>query len=601
MLKTIKKIVYILPKGDPVKLGIILLFMLVAAGLEVAGIGMIPAFVAIVASPERVMTVQFLQPVLAFLDITTSQDLLIWGAVILVAVFVFKGLYIIAFNYFEARFIFRRRYVISKQLMRSYMQAPYIFHLQRNTAELLSNMTREINIFINTVVTNLLMMTRESIMALAILIFLFSVEPVITILIILLSGAGAGTFVFYNRKKLKRYGQEEQKRHAAMIKAVNQGLGGIKDARVLNREEEFIEKYRIESYESTKLLTYIRFVMQIPRPVVETTAVLGMLLVSVFLVWQNRPMSDIIPILTLFAMATVRLMPSLQQLTILYTNVRYNMVTLEPIYNDIKALEEYSTKFSNERKNKNAFKLRRQIQIRNLSYHYPNSSEQAVSNISLTIPKGKAVAFVGSSGAGKTTLVDLILGLLEPQEGEILIDGTNIQENVSAWQRNIGYIPQSIYLADETLRSNIAFGLADTDIDEDKIWQAVKLAQLEALVNQLPDGLDTVVGEHGTRLSGGQRQRVGIARALYHNPKVLVMDEATSALDNITEQQITSAIQSLRGERTLIMIAHRLTTVKNCDTLYFMEEGKIVQKGTYAELVQSSNKFRKMALENDLK
>ena len=382
-----------------------------------------------------------------------------------------------------------------------------------------------------------------------------------------------------------------------MIKALNQGLGGIKDARVLNREEEFIDKFRIETYESSKLKTYIKFIQQIPRPVVETTAVLGMLAVAVLLVWQERSMGAIIPILTLFAMATVRLMPSVQQLVSNYTNLRYNMVSLEPLYNDLKELQEYNAKFLEDRNSNQSLELDEQIEIRNVSYRYPQGDVQALSEVSLTIPKGKAVAFVGASGAGQTTIVDLILGLLEPEEGKILVDGHPINNSISAWQKNIGYIPQSIYLADESLRSNIAFGLPEAKVDDSKVWEAIRLAQLETMMNNLPRGLDTIVGEHGTRLSGGQRQRVGIARALYHNPKVLIMDEATSALDNITEKQITSAIESLRGERTLIMIAHRLTTVKNCDKLYFMEEGRIIQEGSYNNLVDSNIKFREMALE----
>lgn len=596
--KTLKKIFYILPKGDSVKLVILLLLMLFAAGLEVAGIGMIPAFVAIVADPERVMEIEWLEPTLRMLEISTSRDLLIWGSSVLVGIFIFKSLYIIAFNYYEARFIYHRRYTISHRMMRAYMHAPYIFHLQRNTAELLRNIAQEVNVFISTVVTNLLKMIREAVMALAILVFLFVMEPLITLIVISLSGLGAGTFILMNKKKMKEYGQEEQERRSEMIKALNQGLGGIKDARVLNREEEFIEKFRIHALKSTRLLAYIRFIQQVPRPVVETTAVVGMLLVSVLLLWQDRPMSAIIPTLTLFAMATVRLMPSVQQIVSMYTNVRYNIVTLNPIYDDLKQLEEYNTRFIEDRKRKNQITLKDSIELRNVSYSYPDSDEQALNNVSITIPKGKAVAFVGASGAGKTTMVDLILGLLDPDEGQISIDGVDIQKNLSAWQQNIGYIPQMIYLADETLRSNIAFGLPKDEIDDDKVLKAIKLAQLESLLKQLPKGLDTIVGEHGTRLSGGQRQRIGIARALYHEPKVLVMDEATSSLDNITEKQITTAIESLKGERTLIMIAHRLTTVKNCDTLYFMEKGEIVQEGTYRDLVNSNIRFREMALEN---
>jgi ATP-binding cassette subfamily C protein len=596
--ETLKKIFYILPKGDPFKLFVLLILMLVAAVMEVAGIGMIPAFVAIVADPERVMQIDWLQSVFSALQIESSRDLLIWGSVGLLAIFIIKSAYGLTFKYFEARFIYNRRYTISHRMMRSYMHAPYTFHLNRNTAELLRNITHEINVLVNSVLSTLLRMVREALMALAILVFLFIVEPLITLIIISLSGVGAGTFILFNKKKMKGYGEEEQGLRADMIKAMNQGLGGIKDARVLNREEDFIDKFRIQAFKSTRLKTYIKFIQQIPRPVVETTAVLGMLLVAVLLVWQNRPMASIIPILTLFAMATVRLMPSVQLLTSNYTNLRYNMVSLDPIYEDLKELEEYNRKFNKDRKSGEQLDFSKKIQINNISYRYPGSELWALRQVSLSIPKGEAVAFVGASGAGKTTMVDLILGLLEPNEGNILVDGIDINNSISAWQKNVGYIPQSIYLADETLRSNIAFGLPETEVDDSKVRKAINLAQLESMVENLPQGLYTIVGEHGTRLSGGQRQRVGIARALYHNPKVLIMDEATSALDNITEKQITNAIESLKGDHTLIMIAHRLTTVKNCDKLYFMEEGEIVQEGSYHDLVDTNVKFREMALES---
>ncbi len=270
---------------------------------------------------------------------------------------------------------------------------------------------------------------------------------------------------------------------------------------------------------------------------------------------------------------------------------------MNPLYDDLSALKAYQQEFRSDRKKKAKTVLTEKIAIRDLHYHYPNSEEQALNGVSLDIARGSAVAFVGPSGAGKTTIVDVLLGLLEPQKGEILVDGKNIFDSISAWQRNIGYIPQFIYLADDTMRRNIAFALPDDQVDEQKVQRAVEQAQLTELVERLPDGLDTVIGERGARLSGGQRQRIGIARALYHDPQVLVMDEATSALDNITEQQIIQAIDTLKGERTIVMIAHRLTTVMNCDVLYMMENGRITDQGTYAELLARNAGFREMARE----
>jgi len=573
--------------------------MLVKAGLEVLGIGMIPAFVSIVAAPDKILDMELMQPVLEWLNITNARELLIWGSGALLSVFVVKSAYIIFFNYIEARFIYNRRYTISHRMMNAYMQAPYTFHLTRNSAELLRNATTEVEILIGRVLTRILNLAREGLMALTILIFLLVVEPIITVVVISIAGVGAGTFLMLTKKKVKAYGKQEQGHRSEMIKAVNQGIGGLKDARVLNREYEFINKFSEEARKSTRLLTYINYTNKIPAPLIETTAVAGMMMISGILVWQGRSLEVIIPILTLFAMAIVRLMPALRNLTSDYTQLLYNMVSINPIYDDLTNLEESGRELKEERKMSEPMQLEEQIEGVNIHYSYPGSDEKALDGLDFVIPRGAAVAFVGESGAGKTTIVDLLLGLLRPTDGKVLVDGLDIRENVSAWQRNIGYIPQSIYLADETLRKNIAFGIPDEQIDDAKVMQAIELAQLKKMVgHQLPDGLDTVLGENGTRLSGGQRQRVGIARALYHDPQVLVMDEATSALDNITEKEITKAIESLKGDRTVIMIAHRLTTVEDCDRLYLMKNGRIEDAGTYDELVDKSSEFRKMALVN---
>ncbi len=596
MREITRKLFYILPKNDPIKIMILFILMMGAAGLEVLGIGMIPAFVAIVASPDKVLEYEAIEPLLAFLEITTARDLLIWGSIALLGSFLLKGTYKIAYNYISARFLYNRRYKISHRLMSSYMQAPYTFHLERNTAELLRNTTQEVNLLIGRVLTMLLGITKQAVITISILLLLFISEPVITLLVIAFSGVASGSFLYFTRKKVKAYGKREQQHRSEMIKAVNQGLGGIKDARVLNREAEFIEKFRIEVRNSTRLLTYISYTSKIPQPLMEVIAVFTMLMISAFLVWQGRPMEAIVPILTLFAVAIIRLMPDVKSLTTDYTRLIYDIVALDPIYNDLKELEGSSQEFIKDRKESQPLKLESSIEMRNVTYAYPNSDEQALNGVSFTIPQGDAVAFVGESGAGKSTLVDLMLGLLEPTSGEVLVDGKNIHENLSAWQKNIGYIPQSIYLADDTLRCNIAFGIPEKDIEDDKVLKALELAQIKDLASRMPEGLETILGEHGTRLSGGQRQRVGIARALYHDPQVLVMDEATSALDNITEKEITKAIESLKGDRTVIMIAHRLTTVENCDRLYLLKNGVVKDAGTYKELIDNNNEFRKMAL-----
>ena len=596
MKDIIKKFLFILPDRDYIKLSILFMLMMIAAGFEVIGIGMIPAFVSIVASPERVLDFEPLQGVFAYLEISTSKDLLIWGGAALIVIFIVKGAYVIFYSYISARYTQNRRYLLSQRLMSSYMQAPYTFHLQRNTAELLRNITQEVSILISKVLTSILTLAKDGIMILSILAFLIIMEPVITLVVVVITGLGSGVFILFTRGKVKVYGEREQQHRSGMIKAVNQGLGGIKDARVLNREREFIEKFRFEALNSAKLLTYITYIRQIPHAVIETIAVFGMMIIAGVLVWQGREISAIIPIMALFGMAILRLMPAVRRLTSDYTYLIYNVVSLNPIYEDLQELDSDNKLFKEDRVKKDTLELEDSIHARDIDYSYPESNEQALNGVSFSIKRGQAVAFVGESGAGKTTIVDLILGLMKPAKGTITVDGRDIHDSISAWQRNLGYIPQSIYLADETLRSNIAFGLPESEIDDELVMQAVELAQLGSLVERLPDGLNTIIGENGTRLSGGQRQRVGIARALYHDPQVLVMDEATSALDNITEKEITRAIEALKGDRTVIMIAHRLSTVENCDVLYLMKDGKIVDAGDYDDLIHRNDEFKKMAL-----
>jgi ATP-binding cassette, subfamily B, bacterial PglK len=584
-------------RSERIKIGMLFGMMLLAAFLELLGIGMIPAFVAIVADPARVLKYNQFSELYQLLNINNSRDLLIYGGLILIGVYVLKNTYIMIYYYIEARFIFNRRYTFSHKLMTAYMQAPYTFYLERNSSELLRNTNNEVNIMINNVLLPILKVSKELIMGILVVAFLLFAEPTITLIISVVMGGMAGSFLYITRERMNNLGIEAQEYRKGMLKAAQQGFGGIKDARVLNREGEFIETFREMAYQSSQLQLKKTFISSIPRPTVETLSVGGIILIAIIMVLQERPISSIVPIIAMFGVAIVRLIPAINQVTQLLTDLQFNIASVNPVYDDLTLLKDNAKAFRSDRRKKQKLELRTSIVIDNLHYQYPKSTEQALNGVNLEIPFGSAVAFVGSSGSGKTTLADSLLGLLVPQKGAILVDDVNISESISSWQQNIGYIPQFIYLSDDTLKRNIAFGLPDDKIDDEKILKAVELSQLSDLIEHLPQGIETVIGERGTRLSGGQRQRVGIARALYHEPQVLVMDEATSALDNITEQQIIEAIEALKGNRTVIMIAHRLTTVMNCDMLFFMENGRIVDKGTYQELLIKNADFREMARE----
>ena len=469
-------------RNDKIKLVIIFCLMMIAAVLEVIGIGIIPAFVAVVANPQKVMEHKYVGSVVKYLNIKNPRELLIFMSIGLISIFLIKNAYTLFFRYVEAKFIYNRRYSFSHKLMTAYMHAPYTFYLERNTTELLRNTTNEVDLMINSVMRPTLIILKEFIMGTSVIVFLLLIEPLITLIVAVVLGGLAGIFLFLTQNRMKTIGREAQRYRREMLRAARQGFGGIKDARVLNRENEFIEIFRSMARKSSRLQQNRVFISMIPKPMIETLAVTGVILIALLMVLQGRPIENVVPILTLFAVAIIRLMPAIQQITQTLTDIRYHLPSVNAVYDDLMYLRPFNKQFEKDRRKKDKLELKNNITINNIFYQYSNSSEQAINGISLTIPHGKAIAFVGASGAGKTTIVDVLLGLLKPQQGEILVDGKNIYESISAWQRTIGYIPQFIYLGDESLRQNIAFGLSDKIIDEEEVLRTVKLAQLEELV-----------------------------------------------------------------------------------------------------------------------
>ena len=376
-------------------------------------------------------------------------------------------------------------------------------------------------------------------------------------------------------------------------KAVLEGLSGVKDARVLGREEGFMARFRASNWKLAQAQFFKEMVFGIQRPIYETITVIGVLGLALVLTAKDESMESIIAVLALFAAATYRMMPTFRELINQVNTLRYHIVSVDPVYDDMMQLRNVLEKQADPALPPMPFQ--HDIVLEQVSFAYPERYEKVLDQIDMQIKRGQAVAIVGESGSGKTTLVDALLGLLKIDGGSIRVDGRDIYGDTRAWQRNIGYIPQTIYLTDDTLKRNVAFGLNDEAIDETLFRQAIAAARLEELIDKLPEREHTRIGERGVRLSGGQRQRVGIARALYHNPQLLIMDEGTSALDNITEKYVIDAIEHLKGDRTIIMIAHRLSTVKNCDVICLMEHGRITDTGTYEELLKRNARFREMA------
>jgi ATP-binding cassette subfamily C protein len=600
MLKSLKKIYSLFPKKVRLKFFLLLVLMFVASILELLGIGMIPLFVMTIAQPDKILSFPVIGNILSNAGIDTVKSLALTGAISLIFIYIFKNVYLTYFRYLKTKFVQNQKIYLQNRIFKAYMTAPYTFYISKNSADLLRNVNGEVGKIVSGTIMPFLEITLNIIMFSFIIVSLFILEPFITLVTILMMGGGGFVFLRITQQRTYDSGVISREARGDMNRMVLQGLGGFKDARVLNREKLFLKQYNTFAETDRDASIYQTIVKSLPKPIIETLMVVGILTITMIMIFEGRTFEEIIPILALFGVAAVKLMPIFSLLIQQITTMRYSAPSVYAITDDLDLLEVKYKKFRDQiLKKASKMTMEKGIDLQSISYKYPNSDDYAVRNIDLTIPKGAVIAFVGASGAGKTTLVDIILGLLTPETGTIKVDGRDIYDNIRGWMKNIGYIQQSNYLFDERIFRNIAFGIPDDEVEDDKLNSAVKAAQLEDVVDRLPRGLRTRVGERGVRLSGGQRQRVTIARALYNNPQVLVMDEATSALDNITEKYVIEAIERLRGDRTIIMIAHRLTTVQNCDVIYMMDDGKIVDSGTYDELLEKSSEFRKMSLVDD--
>ena len=593
MNKLLRKLLYIFNYQEKLQIATIFLFMLVGAVLETIGVGLIPPFVSLLGNPEIIEQQEILSWLYTQLGASSHQVFLLWMSLILLSVYLFKNAYLAILTYWQYRFLYQKQMSLSARLLKLYLNSPYTFHLQRNSAELVRNVTSEVPLIFAGVLIPMLILTTEIMVMGCITVLLLIAEP--------LSSAIAAIFLCVSifclnkiiRKQMNGQGLIRQEQSGQMIKWVNQGLGGIKETKVLGREAFFLNTFAKSTQAYSKANLIVGLATQLPNLFIDTVLIASVLLIVIFSLIQGREIRSILPMVSLFAISSLRLMPSAKRIISTLTTIRYSKDSVDVVHYDLISLETTSTQASLIKSNQTSSHLfQNSIELKDIHYQYPNASKLSLLGISLSITKGQAIALVGESGSGKTTLVDVILGLLPPSQGEILVDDENILSNLTNWQSQIGYIPQSIYLCDDTIRSNIAFGVPLDQINEEQVWKSLKAAQLGELIRNLPDQLDTLVGERGIRLSGGQRQRIGIARALYHDPEVLIMDEATAALDNNTEREFMEALESMSKDKTMIMIAHRLSTVKNCEHLYLMQQGKIIGSGTYNELLSQSIEFR---------
>jgi ABC-type multidrug transport system fused ATPase/permease subunit len=578
---TMKKLLMLFNKREKKKLLVLFFMMIISALLETVGIGVIVPFVGIVTNPDTIHEKAILSFIYKLFHFQSTAAFMIFSVVLLLSIFVIKNLFLVLSQYAQFRVILNQQVKLSRTLFNEYLIKPYTFHLQRNSANLLRNLNGEIpKVFQGIIISGFQLFT-ELLVITCILVLLMITAPLATMTASILLGGSVFIFFKLFRKKINQLGKEQQVVSGTMIKWVNQGLGASKEVKVSGKESFFINAYTKQSQIKANNSMYMKMLDQVPRYFIETILVSIVLITMLIIVFQGTVGTKLVSIMALFSMAAFRLMPSINRVVSLITVIRTSQPALSVVYEDLFMNKEMPTNsnksydFNTAVINKGKKTFIDSIKLNDVSFRYPNQEEYSVKDVTLTIPIGKSVAFIGESGAGKTTIVDIILGLFQPEKGRILVDSKNLSDQKLLWQRKIGYIPQSIFLTDDTIRGNVAFGVASEQIDDKEIWRALEQAQLSKFVEALPDKLETNVGERGVRLSGGQRQRIGIARALYHNPEILFMDEATSALDNETEKEIMKAIDGLKGEKTLIIIAHRLTTIENCDIVFKINKGQL--------------------------
>lgn len=581
--------------------------VIVMAVLEILNVSAIAPFLTLASDPTMVAENQFLGYLYDVLGFESINLFLVYFGIGVFLLMLLSNAWSALTAWAQLRLVWSWNHELSVRLLKSYLNRPYSYFLSRNTADLSKNLLSEVEQVTNQMLRPVIVAMGRAVVAMGIVLVLIVMDPVLAFIVSVVVGGGYGVVYALTRRRLNSIGQDRVKANKERFTIAGEALGGIKDVKVLNVESEFLERFIAPSRRFSWHQATSQTIAALPRYAIETVAFGTVILIVVYLMAVESDFRNIVPTLGLYAFAGYRLMPALQQVFSGIAAARFYSSALHTVLNDLKAdedegvhgweggsseqhkrLEATPSTLASRRMlaDERSLRLDQKLELRNITFSYPNADRPAVKNVSLTIPVKSAVGIIGATGSGKTTLVDIVLGLLRPQEGEILVDGVPVtRETLRAWQKCIGYVPQHIFLADASVAENIAFGLPKDAIDIEAVRRAAKIAQIDDFVmNDLPYGYETVVGERGLRLSGGQRQRIGIARALYRDPDVIIFDEATSALDNTTESHLMDAVANMLGKKTLIMIAHRLTTLANTDRIYVMSNGAIVGERRYEEL-----------------
>lgn len=552
---------------------VMLFLMVVGVVLETAGIGLVIPMFALMTQGDLSARYPALGPFFRAIGNPSQTELVIYGMLTLVGIYCLKMVFLAFLAWRQASFVSQLQLDFSQRLFVGYLRQPYAFHLQRNSAQLIRNITGQVGEVINVVQQGLMLITEVLVIS-AIAVLLLTVEPLGAILVVCTLGVAGWGFNFVTRKHIVRWSEARLRHDGFRIQYLLEGLGGVKDVKLLGREQDFLTQYLRHSIGSARVSQRQSTLQALPRLWLEFLTIAGLAALVFVMIGQGKPHEALLPVLGLFAAAAFRLMPSVNRVVTAVQGVRFSLPVIGALGDEFDLIEGAEGHVG-----RTPLPFVSTLTLDHVVFRYDSAESAALNGISLSVRHGTSVGFIGGSGAGKSTLVDVILGLLKPGSGSVRVDGRDIADNLRAWQDQIGYVPQSIFLTDDTLRRNIAFGLPDAEIDDEAVRCAVMAAQLDKFAADLPLGLETVVGERGVRLSGGQRQRIGIARALYHDPSVLVLDEATSSLDTATETDVMDAIRALRGSKTILIVAHRLSTVEHCDWLFRLEGGIIAEAG----------------------
>ncbi|MBR4982478.1 MAG: ABC transporter ATP-binding protein [Lachnospiraceae bacterium] len=579
MVKIFKKMNKLLDAKQKRVMVVIVFLMLIGGVLESLSISVVIPVVSVLLDPKAVETNELLATIYNGLHLQNVTQFTVVMLVALIGAFILKNLFLFLQNVVQLRFVYTNQFATSRRMMINFMKRPYEYYLNADTAVIQRNITSDVNNMYGLILSVLQLISEGVVFACLVAVLLIvDAKMIMTIAVLLIVVLLLIKVVL--KPIMVKAGQENQDYYSGLYKWIEQSVMGIKEIKIANKEQYFINEYAKCGFGYVNAVQKYNLFNSTPRLLIETVCIAGLVLYMMIVMLQGATVTEMIPQLTTFGMAAMRLIPSANRINNYLTSISY----FEPFFMGVSDhLQEeihdenmvYDVEAYDHKKIVEKLDIKDKIELKDITYKYPNSEQLIFNHADMEIPVGSAVGIVGSSGSGKTTVVDILLGLLELQTGNIYADGINVKEHYEEWLKNIGYIPQTIFMIDSTIRKNVAFGIADEDIDDERVWAVLKEAQLDEFVKSLPEGLDTGIGERGIRLSGGQRQRIGIARALFEDPEVLVLDEATSALDNDTEAAIMESINRLHGKKTLIIIAHRLQTIEKCDIVYRVENGKV--------------------------